>query len=1250
VSRTGGNANLRALGRSRMLLTDLFARTLVGAALVAPIVTLDLEAAATEPFAPLSGPSNRLAYVIYTSGTTGLPKGVLLEHAGVVNLIRTGVARFALGPGDRIAQSSSAAYDSSIEETWLALASGATVVVLDDATVRLGPDLGPWLRRERITVFCPPPTLLRAMDVCDPRRELPDLRLCYVGGEALPQDLADLWGAALWLENGYGPTECSVTVVRGRVSPGVPVTIGTPVPGNTAWILDEHLSPVSDGTAGELCIAGVALARGYLGAEELTAARFPTWPQVGRVYRTGDLAVRRADGCLECLGRIDAQVKLRGYRIELEAIEAVLARCAGVREVACCVQGDGAARLLAAHIVATDPAAPPRLADIRAAVQAVLPTYSVPARLGFASELPRSLAGKLDRKRLPVLGGVFNGVLDGVRDGVFDGVANAVPATAPDIDPPRDAQEQRVRAAFAAVLAQPEAQIGREADFFALGGDSLRAAMLVSRLRRQADGAPVAVRDVYARPTVAGIAAALGRTHGPARVAPRATAERGSPRLATAVQVAWLLGLLLGVSAVGYLLAFRFLPWLLVNFDLTTALLLGPWLGSAAIAVYAVAMFVVTLATKRLLIGQYVPGRSPVWGNLFVRHWIVVRTAKLVPWSLVQGTELHSWALRALGARIGRRVHIHRDVDLLDGGWDLLELGDDVTLLREVDLGLSQLDAGELVFGRVTVHAGATLATRAGTGADVVIGACAHIGALAYVADGARVPPGEAWTGVPAQVVGRAPPAPRLDHRARELRPWPYATLLLAARLLLAPLGALPFVLVVGLATRLVGADGPALARWLCADGPGSQLGWVLGAMLLAVIALPIALFGQALALRWLPTVPPGTHSRWSALHLRLALRTELVSAAGTWLSGTLFWPWWLRLAGMRIGRDCEVSTILDVLPEHTALGPGSFLADGIYLGVPLQHQGRVRVQPMSLGARTFLGNHVVIDGGQHLPDDLLLGVNTIADHTKMAAGSAWFGQPAFALPRREVVQVDRRLTHAPGWLRYANRMFWESLRGLLPALPLALGCWWFDVLARAGDAPFFALALRAAGATLAASATLALVVLALKWLLLGRVRPGQHGLWSCWASRWDFHYVVWQQYGRGLLTALEGTLLLPWYLRAMGMTIGKRVVLGHGFAQVVDPDMLTLEDGATVHAMFQAHSFEDRVLKIDRVRLGAGCTVGRGVVVLYGADIGAGAHVMPHSVVMKREVLLPGTAYAGVPTAELHAPILSGDCATAAR
>ncbi len=1182
----------------------------------------------------LPGPDpNRLAYVIYTSGTTGRPKGVCIEHRGVVNLIREGVTRFAMGPGDRIAQGSSPAYDSSVEEIWLGLASGATVVVMDDETVRLGPDLLPWLRAERITILCPPPTLLRALGCRSPRDELPDLRLAYVGGEPLPADLAAVWGRDVWLENGYGPTECSVTVVRGRVRAGEPVTIGTPVPPHAAHVLGEDLRPVPRGEPGELCIAGPGLARGYLGLDALTAERFPTLPGLGRVYRTGDLVVQDERGELRHLGRIDAQVKVRGHRIELEAVEAVLARVGGVREVVCTVQGDEPDRDLVAHVVPADPAAPPRFDELVARVRAELPAIAVPTRLALLERVPRTVGGKVDRRSLP-----------------FVGIA-AIGAVHTD-----DSIAGRVRAAFAKVLAVPASAIRDGDDFFALGGNSLRAALLVSQLRADERMSRIAVRDLYEAPTVAGLVL-RARVPGSAAATPGAArrdagpASRASLLVFTAGQVLFLIGFLgLGSTAVG-LVAFDLLPWLLDSLPLGAFLLAAPWLALATAGLASLALWWLVVAAKELLIGRYVPGRVSAWSGLRLRHWVVATMARALPWSFCAGTEMYGVLLRSLGARIGRRVHVHRGVDLSGGGWDLLEIGDDATLCREVDLGLCELDAGELVIGPVRIGAGATLATRAGTGPDVVVGDGAMLAPLSFAPAGTRVPDRAAWSGVPAAPNASPGGLPQAGPSAATSRR--HSLLLLGARAVLGPVTWMPMALLAWWGASWCGLDGGTIAAWLRGAGPWTQPDAALLVVVVAIVAVPAGLLQTALLLRWSPKIPTGTHGLWSARHAWASVRTAWLERAGTWLSGTLFWPRWLRLAGMRVGDDVEVSTILDVLPEHTSIGGGSFLADGVYLGVPYVHRGAVAVATTGLGDRTFVGNHVVVPTGQRLPDDLLLGISTVADDARMRAGTGWFGQPPFLLPRREVVEVDRRLTHEPGPIRYANRVFWEALRFVLPGLLAAAGLAWFAIADRvAGGGGFTGRWLASVVATLVVTTALAAVVVATKWLLLGRVRPGQHGLWSCWASRWDFHYVLWQRCGRTLLQALEGTLLLPWFLRLMGMRIGRGCVLGDGFAQVVDPDMIAIEDGATVHALFQAHSFEDRVLKIDRVRIGRGSTIGKGAVLLYGVDVGDGAHVMPHSVVMKRETLLPGRCYAGAPTAEVAEaalPLLADEGAPAA-
>ncbi len=1162
------------------------------------------------------GPSS-LAYLIYTSGSTGRPKGVMIEHRGVANLIASDLDEFALEPDARVAQNSSPAYDSSVEETWLALAAGATLVVMDDDAVRLGPDLVRWLHEERVTVFCPPPTLLRATGCLEPLAALPLLSFLYLGGEALPQDLADRWARGRLLINGYGPTECTVTCTREAVVAGEPVSIGRPLPNTAAWVLDETLRPVSDGTSGELWIGGIGVARGYWRRPELTADRFRDLPGLGRAYRSGDLAHRDASGRFFYHGRLDGQVKVRGYRVELGEIEAHMAGCVGVRAAGCCLQDADGHGTLVAFVVPTDPAQPPPLDGIRASLARALPSHMVPARIALIEALPTTVGGKLDRLKLPALDVTAPGEL-------------------PPHVPPRTTLEACLADALGAVRQGRAA--GIHDDFFDdLGGDSLTAAEYVTRLRDTPATAWVTVRDVYQSRTIARLAAhdtAAGRGEAPdvvdtARdVRPRAPAF---PWLVTVVQATWL-GLLGACSAVGvWWTVFVSGPWVVSRLGAVEFLVLAPVIGLLAVAAYTGGVVLLAVVAKRLLIGRYEPGRIPAWSAPYLRCWMVEEVARFIPWGQLEGTPGQIVVLRALGARIGQRVHIHRGVDLRRGGWDLLDIADDVTLSREAAVRVVDLEDGHLVFGPVRLEAGATLETRAGVAGDTVVGAGSCLTALSCVPRGTRVPPGERWDGVPAVKVGLAPPPPALDRAGRELTPATCGLALMAGRAAIGVLLAVPsqaLLVVAALAFALSPGD-----AWAIFTGPAPWRLWGL-AMGLVVASVPLTLAASALVTRVVGRVPEGVVSRWSVAYVRVSLATQLLDQASEWLSGTLFWPAWLRLAGMRIGRGSEVSRIIDVVPPLITIGAGTFFADGIYLGGPRIQQGTVTLAATSLGANTFLGNHAVVFAGQALPDDILLGVSTPADASRIRPGSSWFGHPSFELPRREVVIVDRHLTHDPSPIRYANRVLWEASRFALPIVPLVTLVGWTRAIAAADRASVvWFLGMTVPLVTAAAAVTPAVLVLLLKWVLLGRVRPGQHPLWSCWCSRWDFLYVAWAQWARPVLSRLEGTLLLAWYLRAMGMRIGRRVLFGPGFAQVVDPDMITLEDDVTCSAAFQAHTFEDRVLKIDHVVIGRGATVGAATVPLYGAVVGAGARVAAHSVVMKRERLLPRVDYEGVPT-----------------
>ena len=1162
----------------------------------------------------------QLAYVIYTSGTTGKPKGVMVEHRNVSNLIASDIAEFGLTPADRVIQGSSAAYDSSIEEIWLALAAGATLVVMDDEAARLGPDIIEWLRRERASVFCPPPTLLRSSGCRDPESALPDLRLLYVGGEALPRDIADRWAKGRRMVNGYGPTECAVTCLRGDIVPGGPITIGRPVPGMLAFVLDDALQPVREGEQGELCMGGTGVARGYRHREDLTAEKFVDHPTCGRIYRTGDLVHREPDGNLFYHGRIDAQVKIRGYRVELGEIEARLAALPGVRAAAARLQDANGVPELVAFVVAAEGVDTLDLEDLRTQLASTVPSYMVPRRIGMLAELPTTVGGKLNRAALPPM--------------TF--AADAAPTR--DVVPPATPLETALSAAFADILNRPHG-VSVEDDFFEdLGGDSLSAALLVTLLREEGAADWITVSDVYGARTVRALAA-LGEeaNAASAAAAPYVAVElvregKARPVLANIVQIGWLVGELAFGGWVSWAVAWELFPLLFDKLHLVAFVLLTPLITVAGIVLYLPVSVGFTLLVKKIAIGRYRPVRAPVWSTYYLRHWVTVQSARLIPWPMLSGTVFQNAVLRLLGARIGRGVHIHRGVHLHRGGWDLLEIGDNVTLGQDAHLGLVELDRGDIVVGPIVIGADATLQTRAGVEHDCRVGAGSVIAPLSVLNAGSTIPPGELWDGVPARRVGPALAAPALTDGGRRLSPIVHGLATLAAEGTATILGALPTGALALFLCHLFGVGSNEIWTWIYDPKLDPEvLAVVFG---LATISLPVTLVWSALMVRAMGRVKPGVIDRWSLAYIRVWLKSAATFNAGQWLSGTLFWKEWLRLAGANIGEKCEISTIFDVTPELVTIGAETFFADGIYLGGPEITRGTVRLAPIVLGRNTFLGNHAVIPAGEVLPDDILIGISTVAHSSEITAGQSRFGRPSFDLPRRQVVEMDRSLTHDPSLIRYCNRVFWELLRFVLPVGTLLATVLWYKLLVDGSDGTtnlefaFLVIPL----ATFAPLVALLLTVTVLKWTLMGRVKPGQHALWSCWASRWDFVFVVWARYANAILQQLEGTFLLTAYLRLMGLKIGKLAVLGPQFSQVVDPDMIEIGDGATVTAFFQAHTFEDRVLKVDKVRIMAGATVSAGTVPLYGCLVGEGAHVGPGSVIMKQESLLPGLSYQGVP------------------
>ena len=360
--------------------------------------------AATEKPAARAKPDN-LAYVIFTSGSTGRPKGILLAHRGLVNMIEASNRSLNLKPGDRLLQFAALGFDASVWEIFMALTSGATLVILGASDRFLAAALYKILEEREVTVALLPPSLMAVM----PPEGLTKLRAVISVGERLTSEVARRWSVGRRLLNGYGPAEATITASMFEAAadaeyPLLGPPIGRPLQNVHLYVLAPDLSPVPVGQTGEIFVGGLGVARGYLNRPEMDREKFIPDPFAGeagaRMYRTGDSGRLLPDGNFEFLGRLDRQIKLMGYRVELEEVEAALRCHPDVSEAAVLVREDrpGRPRLVAFFLPARSPA--PSFESLRGHMEKKLPKYMIPDAYIALEQLPLTPNGKLDRNAL----------------------------------------------------------------------------------------------------------------------------------------------------------------------------------------------------------------------------------------------------------------------------------------------------------------------------------------------------------------------------------------------------------------------------------------------------------------------------------------------------------------------------------------------------------------------------------------------------------------------------------------------------------------------------------------------------------------------------------------------------------------------------------------------------------------------------------------------------------------------------------
>jgi amino acid adenylation domain-containing protein len=445
------------------------------------IATAEAPAAAT----PDPSPTN-LAYVLYTSGSTGKPKGVTVPHSAIVNFVLSMQNEPGFSEADTLLAVTTLSFDIAGLELWVPLIAGGKVVVASTEDAHDPVRLQDRIRQSRCTVMQATPATWRALTDSG-WIGAPNLKI-LCGGEALPQDLAEgLLARSGELWNMYGPTETTVWSTLHRVMPGGAVSIGKPVANTQVYVLDKRMNLIPRGAVGELYIGGDGVARGYLHREELTRERFVPNPFVrnAQIYRTGDLARWLPDGTLECLGRTDSQVKIRGHRIELGEVELALATHAAVKQCVVIAREDAPGnRILAAYFVPRSATSTPAASDLRTHLNKALPEYMIPSSFVPMERLPLTPNGKVDRKSLQKPGDQPAGI---------------------DADSPkmRDALDQMLLQIWANVLGVK--RVGLRDNFFDLGGHSLGAVQMMAEIRNLT-GKALPLATLFQAPTVESLA------------------------------------------------------------------------------------------------------------------------------------------------------------------------------------------------------------------------------------------------------------------------------------------------------------------------------------------------------------------------------------------------------------------------------------------------------------------------------------------------------------------------------------------------------------------------------------------------------------------------------------------------------------------------------------------------------------------------------------------------------------------------
>lgn len=1142
---------------------------------------------------------DNLCYMIYTSGTTGKPKGVLLMHKNAVTYVHGAQKIYPINSKDRALQGFSVSFDASVEEIWLPLSVGATLVVGTFDIMRSGEQFSSILSGLDITFLSCAPTLLSMA-----KEDIPSLQILIFGGEVCPKDIATRWckpGRTVY--NTYGPTEATVIATYSVLHPGQEVTIGKALDGYEVLLVDADLNPINEvDKEGEILIGGECVARGYLNREDLTAKKFiETDRYIGkrqRYYRTGDLAKYNADKEFVFIGRADAQVKVRGFRVELAEIEGLLMQNEAIQAAAVTLYAP--TQQLTAYVVVV----PSKQIDREAIAnqfRQLLPYYMIPSTLDEIEKLPMTTSQKIDRKRLPA-----------------PHTPLSFSSDKPIIAPTTPLQKTMVE-----IIAHNihRDDISMDDHFFNdLGGHSLLAAVVVSQMRRHQMFENMSVADVYKYPILSDLARELEK---------KRPKEDEKEEVRDIYKVPtwkyYLCSFAQGVALVFLNLLFG-LEWL-GPFFIYSYYYVADYgiLNSMFISLFAYFLILPSLTLfsivfKWMVLGRIKPGKYKLWGSYYFRFWIVGKVTAICPVVYFTGTSIMNWFLRLMGAHIGNNCYINTSaVDV----FDLLTLGNNVNICTDTHLRGYTIEDGWLKIGSIQLGDDSFVGTRCCLAQNSKMGINSSVEDLTLVPEGCTIPDNERWGGSPARHLGS-------NTHESTLPIWSFKYTLLS----------LVCVFIIPLVTMIAFFPGMLLVAHINYVSSIWNFAWVtlfIGVSFVVLLTVIIALFKWLL----LGNIKEGRYKVNSLFYYKKWFFDQLMKLSlqviGT-LYTTLYLQKWFKLLGVKMGKRVEISTVEFISPDLLVTGDECFLADSVSVGASYVRHGYIEIAKTYIGNRTFVGNSAVLSPGDKLGDDVLVGVLSKMKKDNLPApnGTNWFGSPAVFLPRRDVNhEFSSERTYKPSRKLFCYRYFIEFFRVVLPSTFFILMA---GIITEAAsylqiEKDLGELILWFPLLYIGASIIGTFIMAVFKWIVIGRYKPQNKPLWSGFVWRSELVTGLYENFlVLFFLNILTGTPFIKYPLRLLGCKIGKRTCLFT--TQITEFDLMhvgnyvALNDNCTM----QTHLFEDRVMKMSTVTLNENCSVGGMSVVLYDSKMEKDAILDPLSVLMKNETLPAENRFIGAP------------------